>query len=81
MRRILTSVVLLVLLSPSLALGGTVKSLVMGVTMDELVYRESGNSYYEEFTNVPFSGTVKGRFQGKIKNGKKVGPWITYQDN
>ena len=53
-------------------------SLAMGETMDDLVYRESDNSYYEKFTNVPFSGTVKGQDQGKIKNGMKEGPWFEY---
>ena len=69
MRRILTSVVLLVLLFPSLA---------MGETMDDLVYRISDRLHYKKFTEVPFSGIVTGQYQGKMRNGKKVGPWIEY---
>ena len=70
MRHILTSVVLLVLLFPSLALGET---------MDDLV--ETNGLYFKKFTEVPFDGTVTGRFQGKIKDGKKDGPWVYYWSN
>ena len=72
MTRILTSVVLLVLLIPSLALGETVK-------WDDLVEREG--LLHKKFTDVPFSGTVTGKRQGKLKDGKKVGPWVRYHDN
>jgi hypothetical protein len=67
MRHILTSVVLLVLLFPSLALGET---------YFDLVKREG--LYYKKFTAVPFTGTVTGQYQGKIKNGKREGPWSWY---
>jgi antitoxin component YwqK of YwqJK toxin-antitoxin module len=72
MRHILTSVVLVVLLFPSLALGETVK-------FEDLV--ERGEVYYKKFTDIPFSGTVTGNPQGKLKNGIKDGPWVSYHDN
>ena len=72
MRHILTSVVLLVLLFPSLALGETVK-------FEDLVEREG--LHYKTFTDVPFTGKVTGKRQGKLKNGKKVGPWVSYHKN
>ena len=72
MRRILTSVVLLVLLFPSLALGET-------VTWGDIV--ERGGLTYKKFTDIPFSGKVTGKRQGKIKNGKRVGPWVGFWDN
>ena len=73
MRHILTSVVLLVLLFPSLALGGE-------VTMDELVERDG--IHYKKFTDVPFDGTVTGKYhQGTFKDGKKHGSWVWYHDN
>ena len=70
MRHILTSVVLLVLLFPSLALGET---------MDDLVERDG--LFYKKFTDVPFSGTVTGPRQGKLKNGKEEGPWVWYNED
>ena len=70
MRRILTSVVLLVLLFPSLGLSEK---------LYDLVGREG--VYYKRFTDVPFTGKVTGLSQGKLKNGKKVGPWVSYHKN
>ena len=72
MRHILTSVVLLVLLFPSLASGETVK-------WGDLIVREG--LHYKKFTDVPFTGKITGEFQGKLKNGKKEGPWVVYHDN
>ena len=72
MTRILTSVVLVVLLFPSLALGETVKD-------EDLVLRDG--LYYKKFTDVPFTGKITGEFQGKLKNGKKEGPWVSHHDN
>ena len=60
MRHILTSVVLVVLLFSSLASGETVK-------WENLVLRE--NLYYKKFTEVPFTGKVTGKEQGKLKDG------------
>ena len=67
MRRILAPILLLVFLFPSLALGET---------MDDLV--ETNGLYFKKFTEVPFDGTVTGRHQGKIKDGKQDGPWVCY---
>ena len=62
----------MVLLFPSLAMGETVK-------VDDLVKREG--LLYKKFTDVPFTGTVTGREQGRLKNGKTEGPWVHYHDN
>ena len=72
MRHILTSVVLLVLLFPALALGGE-------VAMDDLVYREG--LFYPKFSEVPFTGKTTGKEQGSFKKGKLDGPWVWYYDN
>ncbi len=37
--------------------------------------------YYKKFTQVVFSGTVTGQYQGIFKNGKKEGPWVIYHKN
>jgi antitoxin component YwqK of YwqJK toxin-antitoxin module len=50
-----------------------------GETYFDLVQREG--LYYKKSTEVPFSGTVTGRYQGKIKNGKRDGPWVSYHDD
>ena len=50
-----------------------------GETMDDLVYRDG--THYKKFSDVPFTGEVKGKYQGKIKNGKKEGPWVYYHDS
>ena len=70
MKRILTSLVLVILLFPSIALGET---------MDDLVEREG--IHYKKFTDVPFTGKTTGRMQGSFKNGVKEGPWVSYHDN
>ena len=70
MRRILAPILLVVLLFPSLALGET---------MDDLV--ETNGVYFKKFTEVPFDGTVTGRHQGKIKDGKQDGLWVAYFSN
>ena len=72
MNRILTSVVFVVLLFPALALGEE-------VTLDDLV--KTDGLFYKKFTDVPFTGKITGSEQGKIKNGKKEGPWVVYHDN
>ena len=61
----------MVLLFPGLALSGE--------TMDDLV--QTDGLYYKKFTEVPFTGTVTGRSKGKIKNGKRDGPWVSYWRN
>jgi len=67
MKRFLASMVLMVLLFPSLALGEE-------VTMDDLVV--TNGLYYKKFTDVPFDGEVVGR--GRIEDGKKEGSWVSY---
>ena len=70
MTRILAPILLLTILFPSFALGET---------MDDLVERDG--LYYKKFTDVPFSGKTTGKIQGKLKDGKKVGPWVSYLKN
>ena len=65
----MTSVVLLLLLFPSLTMGGE-------VTIDDLDYRDG--LYYKNFTDVPFTGEVTGETQGSYKDGKRDGPWVLY---
>ena len=96
MRRILTSVGLVVLLFPSLALGET-------VNLNDLVIRDG--VFYKKSSQVPFTGKTMGNPQrtfrhGKIhgpyvefwydgrlsdkgtyKNGKREGPWVGYYEN
>tara|TARA_B100000315_G_C14308022_1_gene464989 strand:- start:270 stop:683 length:414 start_codon:yes stop_codon:yes gene_type:complete len=73
MKRILTSVVFVVLLFPALALGEEV------VDWDDLVNRDG--IYYIKFTDVPFTGKTTGQGQGLIVNGQYEGPWFHYYDN
>ena len=70
MKRILTPILLLTFLFPSLAYG---------VTMDDLVQRDG--LYYKKFSDVPFTGKTTGKSQGSFKDGQKHGPWLTYYDN
>ena len=72
MKHILTSVFLVVLLFPALALGGEVK-------LEDLVERDG--LFYKKFTDVPFTGKVTGKIQGTFRNGKKHGPFVRYHDN
>ena len=44
--------------------------------MDDLVI--TSGLYYKKFTDVPFTGKVTGKEQGKIRNGRKVGRWKIY---
>ena len=72
MRYILASIALVILLLPSLALGGE-------VTVDDLVQRNG--LYYKKFTEVPFTGEVTGKSQGTLKKGRWYGPYVHYWDN
>ena len=47
----------------------------------DLVFNEREGVFYKKFTDVPFSGTVTGSQQGKLKNGKWDGPWVSYWDD
>ena len=64
--------VLVVLLFPALAMGGEVK-------LKDLVI--TNGLYFKKFTEVPFTGKVTGKEQGRLKNGKRVGVWIEYDGN
>ena len=46
------------------------------LTIDDLV--ERNYLYYKKFTNVPFTGEISGEENGKFKNGKQDGEWLTY---
>jgi hypothetical protein len=70
MKRILTPILLLTLLFPSLAYALEMKDLV-----------ERDGLHYKKFSDVPFTGKTTGRDQGSFKNGKRVGPWVTYHEN
>ena len=72
MRHILTSVVLIALLFPALALGGEVK-------LEDLVVREG--LFYKKFLDVPFTGRTTGTEQWTFRNGKKDGPYVSYHKN
>ena len=50
-----------------------------GETMDDLVERD--DLYYPKFSDVPFTGKITGKSQGKIKDGKKEGPWVRHYKN
>jgi len=76
----------MVLLFPALALGETTDDLMKrdGLFYKEfnpvkrwilLLIRQPGHNV------VPSTGTVTGKTQGTIKNGKKDGPWVFYHDN
>jgi len=62
MKRFLAPILLLVLLFPTLALGGE-------VPLDDLVLREIDGLYFKKFTEVPFTGKVTGKEQGSVKDG------------
>ena len=34
--------------------------------------------HYDKFSDVPFTGKVKGKTQGSMKNGKREGYWVSY---
>ena len=70
MKRILAPILLLVFLSPSL---------VLGETIDDLVKRDG--TYYEKFSDVSFTREVTGEEQGSLRNGKRVGHWVEYDEN
>ena len=49
------------------------------VSRDDLV--ERNDLFYKKFTDVPFTGEVKGLWVGELKEGKKDGLWLLYQQN
>ena len=70
MKRLPATILVLTLLFPGLAFGETI---------DDLVKRDG--IHYKKFSEVPFTGKVTGKKQGSLRNGKRVGPWVTYHDN
>ena len=46
------------------------------IDSNDLVEREG--LLYKKFTNEPFTGNSIGRKQGKVKEGKRDGEWLTY---
>ena len=55
-----------------------------GYTCPEIDFKdlvERDGLHYNKFSDVPFTGKVKGKTQGSMKNGKKDGSWIGYFDN
>ena len=70
MKSIFAPILLLTFLSPSLAYGET---------MNDLVRRDG--IHYKKFSEVPFTGKVTGKTQGIFKNGKMLGPYITFWNN
>ena len=74
MRHILTSVVLIVLLFPTFALGTRMTDLM---TKGGLYYK----NYYKIFIGSPFTGKVTGKELGSFRNGKKDGLWVFYDKN
>jgi antitoxin component YwqK of YwqJK toxin-antitoxin module len=69
MIRISSPIFALVLLFPSLAMSDT-------VAWYDLVERDG--LYYEESSDIPFTGAVTGQRKGQIKNGRQEGAWIWY---
>ena len=49
------------------------------INHNELVKR--GFFYYKKFTDVPFTGKVKGQINGTLKKGIYVGPYEEYYEN
>ena len=49
------------------------------INSDELIKRDG--LYYEKFKDVPFTGDVVGKEQGKISKGKREGEYLTYYEN
>ena len=48
-------------------------------TLNDLVQRDG--IYYEKFSDVPFTGEIKGLDRGKLKDGKFQGSWVHYHEN
>ena len=46
------------------------------VKMNDLT--ERGGLYFKKSSEIPFTGELEGRYQGKMVNGKREGLWLTY---
>ena len=49
------------------------------VKMNDLT--ERGGLYFKKSSEIPFTGELEGRYQGKMVNGKREGLWFTYSPN
>jgi antitoxin component YwqK of YwqJK toxin-antitoxin module len=92
MKRILAPILLLTFLFPSLAQGQSLNNWVgkgkgllcettgvgcpESVDFKDLVKREG--IHYKKFSDVPFSGKTTGKYQGSLRNGRRVGLWTDY---
>jgi antitoxin component YwqK of YwqJK toxin-antitoxin module len=80
MKKLLTLLTCLFILSPNVVLGEEVKwgDLVGSKGPDFQKFTGVPFTYYKKFTEVPFTGTTTGQKQGQIRNGKMEGPWVEY---
>ena len=46
------------------------------VKMNDLT--ERGGIYFKKSSEIPFTGELEGRYQGRMLDGKRVGLWLTY---
>ena len=46
------------------------------VKMNDLTERDG--LYFKKSSEIPFTGELEGRYQGKMVNGKREGLWLTY---
>ena len=46
------------------------------VKMNDLTERDG--IYFKKSSEIPFTGELEGRYQGKMVNGKREGLWLTY---
>jgi hypothetical protein len=95
MKRIFAPILLLTLLFPALAQGqslndwfGKGKGILCETTgvgcpesvdFKDLVKRDG--VYFKKRTDVPFTGTTTGDEQGSVRNGKRVGLWVSFHEN
>jgi len=89
---IIPPLILLMLMFPALAMGEGWICKIIGwncsdksVEYNDLVFMDDGLIYLKGNRDVPFTGTVyynplddAGGADGKVKDGKKEGPWIFY---
>ena len=51
------------------------------LNFDDLIISNQDGLFYERLTDVPFTGEVTGKEQGKISKGKREGEWLWYFEN
>ncbi len=54
---------------------------VLSETLDRQRLVERNGILYKHFSSVPYTGTVTGRWSGKLVDGKRFGPWKTFWFN